>query len=324
MIRRSIPRVRGRRVRAQDSSPSSGSVRRRALGLTRRFQLILVILVIVLGGVGWVGLSALAAAHRSLESIYRVNVADQQVVTNLSGNLDDAAQTILRGWVKPDRRLLAQLTTRLTATDLPEIELGIEQLSGLAAGNSKEERIASEIAAHWIGFETLWGDGQWGNGLARNRGARIAAVTASLDALTNEADEINALENGDGTRAVRQARADAASSRQRMILALALGAFVSLATILWLTRAVLPRILAFSRFAGRIAEGDYAERLEARGDDELGHLGRTLDDVAESRQQAQEFERTQAEFSESLQLIGDEREAQELVRRHLERSIPTS
>jgi diguanylate cyclase (GGDEF)-like protein len=135
---------------------------------------------------------------------------------------------------------------------------------------------------------------------------------------------MNTLENRAGTEHLRRARATASSSQHKMILALTLGVLISLAAVLWLTRAVLPRILSFARFAGRIAQGDYSDRLEARGDDELGRLGRTLDDVAERRQQAEQFETTQAEFSESLQLIGDEREAQDLVRRHLERSIPRS
>jgi diguanylate cyclase (GGDEF)-like protein len=294
------------------------------LGLTRRFQLVLVILIIALSAVGWAGLAGLSSSRRSLESIYRTNVTDQHVVTDLIGTLDDAQQVILRGWVTPDRRSLAYLATRLTATDLPGIELDISKLHEVATGNPQEAKTALAIGNQWVKLETIWGDGQWSNGSYRDRSARVAAVTTSLDGLTRAADTINALEFRDGIQRARQARADATSSQHTMILVLALGVIVSLATTLWLTRAVLPRILSFARFAGRIAQGDYGEPLQVRGDDELGRLGRTLDDVAERRREAEDFERTQAEFSDSLQLIGDEREAQDLVRRHLERSIPTS
>jgi diguanylate cyclase (GGDEF)-like protein len=303
-------------------SPHTGF--RHALGLTRRFQLVLVVLVAALGSVGWAGLAGLSSSRRSLESIYQTNVTDQQVVTDLIGTLDDAQQLVLQGWVSPDRGSRATLAARLDSADLPDIELDISELHGVASGNPSEQKIATEIANQWISFETVWGNSQWSNGSYRDRSARVAAVTGPLTALATAADKINAFENIDGTRRARQARADATANRETMILVLAVGVLVSLAAILWLTRAVLPRTLSFARFAGRIAQGDYATRLQTRGDDELARLGRTLDDVAARREKAEEFERTQSEFSESLQLIGDEREAQEMVRRHLERGIPTS
>jgi diguanylate cyclase (GGDEF)-like protein len=297
-------------------------LRVRALGLTRRFQLVLAVLVIVLGGVGWAGLSSLSAAHRSLETIYRTNVIDQRAVTNLIGVLDDTEVLILSGWASPGRDARSQLASRLNAVDLPQIQVAVASLHGFVSDNAKEARIARDLAAHWAAFQVQWADGTWGNGHYPTRATRVAAVTSALAPLTADADQINALEDADGTKAVRQARVDGGSSRQTMILVLAFGVIVSLAAVLWLTRAVLPRVLSFARFAGRIAQGDYGARLEVQGDDELGRLGRTLDDVAERRHQAAAFENTQAEFSNALQLIGDEREAQNLVRRHLERSIP--
>jgi diguanylate cyclase (GGDEF)-like protein len=297
---------------------------RHALGLTRRFQLVLVVLVIVLGGVGWAGLSGLAAADHSLGTMYQTNVTDQQAVTSLTSRLDDTKSALLEGWVTTDSRSRARLAQKLIATLLPETELAVSNLHEFVSGNPQEAEIAKDMAAQWAAFETLWSEGQWGNGRSPTRASRVSALTNSLGVLTAATDEINALENADGTRSVRQARLDGSSSRQTMILVLALGVLASLAAVLWLTRAVLPRVLSFARYAGRIAHGDYGERLEVRGGDELGDLGRTLDDVAARRQEAEEFERTQTEFSDSLQLIGDEREAQDLVRRHLERSIPTA
>jgi diguanylate cyclase (GGDEF)-like protein len=307
-----------------DRVPSPRASYLQALGLTRRFQLVLVVLVLVLGAVGWAGLSGLSASRRSLESIYRTNVTDQQVVSDLIGTLDDAQQLILRGWVSPERATLAHLAVALNSTDLPRIELDISKLHGIASGNPQEEKIATAIGDQWIRAEAIWGDGQWSNGSYPDRRARVAAVTSGFATLTTSADIINALEYRDGTRRTQQARADASASKQTMILVLAFGVILSLATTLWLTRAVLPRILSFARFAGRIAQGDYRTRLASRGDDELARLGRTLDDVADRRQQSEDFERTQGEFSESLQLIEDEREAQELIQRHLERSIPAA
>ena len=294
------------------------------LGLARRFQLVFAVLALVLIAVGWSGLSALSTSGRSLDRIYRTNVTDQQVVTDLGGTFDNAQTVILRGWVTPDRRSRAQLASQLTAADLPRIELEVSELHGIAAGSPAQERIAAKTASEWAAFQTLWSAGNWGNGASADQAARVSAVTTSLDALTTSVNQINTLENSDGERRATQARVTASSTRQRMIVVLALGVVLTLAAVLWLTGAVLPRILSFADFAGRHANGESGLRLEVRGDDEIGRLGRTLDRVASRRYELLGFERMQAEFSQSLQLIEDEREAQELVRRHLERSIPSS
>jgi nitrate/nitrite-specific signal transduction histidine kinase len=62
-----------------------------------------------------------------------------------------------------------------------------------------------------------------------------------------------------------------------MIIALVVGLLASLAIIVWLTRTVLRRILAYSRFADVIAQGKYDARLDPKGTDEIDRLGRTLE-----------------------------------------------
>ena len=298
--------------------------RRRGVGLTGRFTLVLVALVLVLGLLGWAGLTGLSSVRDSLEQIYQGNVTNQQTITNLSGRLDDAQELILRGWVATGQRTREQLAAELVSRVLPGVELGIAEVTRAAADNPAQASVAQDLTTHWAAFKALWGQGQWGTGPASGQSAHVKAVITSLDALNADAHKIAKLENIEGFQRHQTALANERSSRRTMIIALVVGLLVSLGIVAWLARTVLRRILAYSRFAGEIAKGEYGARLEPKGSDELDRLARTLDQVAERRSRAEDYDRTQVDFSDSLQMMQDEREAQDLLRRHLERSIPDS
>jgi diguanylate cyclase (GGDEF)-like protein len=78
----------------------------------------------------------------------------------------------------------------------------------------------------------------------------------------------------------------------------------------------------YSRFAARLAAGHLDERLEPRGADELSELGHTLNAMADRRAAERRYDRAQADLNEALQVTQDEDEAHQLLKRHLERSIP--
>jgi diguanylate cyclase (GGDEF)-like protein len=298
--------------------------RRRGLGLAGRFALVLVALVLILGGLGWAGLAGLSSVRGSLEQIYQGNVTDQQTVTNLSGRLDDAQELILRGWVTTGQRPRQQLAAELVSRALPDVELGVAEVTRAAADNPAQASAAQDLTTRWAAFKALWGQSQWGSGPSSGQSARATAVVAALDALNADANQIAKLETIEGAHRYQTALATERSSRRTMIIALVLGLLASLAIVVWLTRTVLRRILAYSRFADEIAQGEYDARLEPKGTDEIDRLGRTLNQVAESRSRAEDYDRTQLDFSDSLQMMEDERDAQDLLRRHLERSIPNS
>ena len=193
-----------------------------------------------------------------------------------------------------------------------------------AADNRAQASVAQDLTTRWAVFKALWARGQWGSGRSSGQSAHATAVIAALDALSADASQIAKLENIEGAQRHQTALANERSSRRTMIIALVVGLLASLAIVVWLTRTVLWRILAYSRFAAELAEGEYDARLEPKGTDEIDRLARTLNQVAESRSRAEDYDRTQLDFSDSLQMMQDEREAQDLLRRHLERSIPNS
>jgi diguanylate cyclase (GGDEF)-like protein len=294
------------------------------VGLTARFAIVLLTAVLVLGALGWTGLAALSSASGSLNSIYRGNVTDQQTAANLRGSLDDAEELILRGWVTPTTRERARLASVLKSRVIPAVELGIATANQLASDNPKQAKVALDLTADWGSFKALWSQAHWGKGSSASRAAHAPAVIRSLDGLNAGAAAITRIETIEEVARYHEAVANERSNRRTMIVALVIGLAASLAIVVWLIRAILRPILRYSRFAGGIARGDYGARLEPTGNDEIDQLGRTLDEVAERRLRAEEYDRKQLEFSDSLQLTEDERDAQDLLRRHLERSIPES
>jgi diguanylate cyclase (GGDEF)-like protein len=86
---------------------------------------------------------------------------------------------------------------------------------------------------------------------------------------------------------------------------------------------VLTRTLAYSAFAHSVSEGDFTKHLVPRGNDELDQLGTILERLARRREDAEHYDDQKLEFTDALQLTESESEAHELLKRYLERSIPS-
>jgi len=109
-----------------------------------------------------------------------------------------------------------------------------------------------------------------------------------------------------------------------LILAALIAGLIGTAIATVLTRSIVIRTHAYSRFATAVASGSYGERVALRGNDELTELGGLLNRMTEHRDAEQTQGRQRSEFTEAMQLTGSESEAHNLLKRHLERSIPES
>lgn len=98
--------------------------------------------------------------------------------------------------------------------------------------------------------------------------------------------------------------------------------FIDAGVAILLTRSIVRRTHRYSQFAADIAAGDYGERVQLSGNDELTELGGLLNRMVEHRDAEQAQGRQRSEFTEAMQLTGSESEAHDLLKRHLERSIP--
>src|SRR5689334_20680563 len=86
----------------------------------------------------------------------------------------------------------------------------------------------------------------------------------------------------DGARFTKAAHSSYTSSKKIVWILLALGLAAAAGIGFVLTRAILPRVRAFSGLAGKVSEGALTQRVETGSRDELGQLGARLNEMVES------------------------------------------
>jgi diguanylate cyclase (GGDEF)-like protein len=272
-------------------------------------------------GIGGVAVLALGSARGSLERIYTDNMVQTQVFADLGERLDDAETSVLYALVtaKPGREQL--MTAQLVSSVLPDVKVGIANVTRLVSGDPAQVRQVGRLSVDWAAVTRTLVNRESGAASLVSRASDAAALTPVLDRAIADARQLLRAEYVEAKRNYGGAQVSYHANLRLLVVALLLGGVVAALCVLWLAHTVLPRTLAYSRFARRIAGGDYSTRLEIHGDDEIAVLGRTLDDVAQRHREQERHDRAQAEFSDALQLTDDEPAAHDLLRRHLERSI---
>ena len=142
--------------------------------------------------------------------------------------------------------------------------------------------------------------------------------------MTAAASSIVRVETAQAKASYDKALASYQSSVHLMLLVLVLALLLAGGIVAWLIRSFMTRTLAYSSFARAVIAGDYTERLTPRGDDELDELGLTLDQLARSQESEEAYEAAKMQFTDMMQLAESEREAHDLLKRHLERAISAS
>jgi methyl-accepting chemotaxis protein len=252
--------------------------------------------------------------------LYRDNSLTARAATDVVTALDDAhaaALSVLAS--RPDRA--AALNQSLVSTLAPKVEVELANLQSLhSADTAAERQPIRDIAAGWERFKRLWT-------------ATAAAGTASSGLSAGQVDDVFrpvlgtarpliAVESAHARASYHDALGRYATSRRAMLIVLGLALLAGVGVVAWLIRSVLPRTLAYSRFATDVAEGKFSRQLSVGGHDEIAQLGRTLQSMARRRQQERAYDSTQLEFSESMQLTETEQEAHRLLQHYLQRSIP--
>ena len=149
-----------------------------------------------------------------------------------------------------------------------------------------------------------------------------AGVAVPFDRMTTEVRAVRDDEYTATQRSAEEARDTYVATRQELVIATLASLLAALTVVLLLVRDLVPRLRAYAAFAADVAAGRQVRRLDPRGADELAHLGRALDDMVARTDATRRQEADQAEFVDTLQVTASEDEAHELVRRHLQRSLP--
>ena len=199
------------------------------------------------------------------------------------------------------------------------MQSALAQVSALAGDNAAGQATVATITAQWVNVQTLLASGSLTSNATRSAG--VAQANAAFNAAYAEATSLAQTESAKAASAYQAATAGYWSSVELLLIVGLVALILAFGVVVWLRRSVLPRVLLVSTFAEEVSQGGYRRRLRPRGDDELAELGRLLDNVAESRQTDDVHDRDQLELLDALAFSQGEQEANDLLKRHLERSV---
>jgi diguanylate cyclase (GGDEF)-like protein len=295
-----------------------------------KFFLVLVVLAAAMLAVAVLAVSALDSERKDVARLYRDNLLTTQQVSKLAEDLQSANTIALELLVTPEGPARRALRSELALIVRPAVWRDLAALqTALGTGNTQDRESVAIIASGWRRFVELDETGAFnrtrrGRGHVLVNGALAQRLGAIFDPMTIRAARMGASEVAQAKRSDGRATRTYSDSRTLLIL-LAVGALsIGLGVVIWLIRNIVPRLREYSRFAGRVARGDLDERLTPRGNDELTDLGAALNDMVDSRQEAIERDRNQTQFVDAMQMTATEKEAHELIKRHIERAVPRS
>ena len=126
-----------------------------------------------------------------------------------------------------------------------------------------------------------------GRVLALADAGKVKEATALLDGAANSAADALATALGKFDQSVRAAAdhdagSATSSARTKMGIFALIALLIALGVSFLLARIVGSAVTRISAFAGKVAEGDLTERLEATSNDEFGQLSHRLDEMVEN------------------------------------------
>jgi diguanylate cyclase (GGDEF)-like protein len=293
-----------------------------SLRISSRFALVLVVLVPSVLAVTAIGFHGLQSDRDSANSLYSDHLLATEDVSALETALQQAEQVSLEQLLAGSVADRQQLTTQLVVSVSPTVESSLAAVVALSSDDPAERGSAQTITTSWANFQTLLASGTLAASTPATQAGLAKQVTSTFDVATTAAQSIDHVEATQADQAHRDALATYRSSVELMLLVGLIGLLLSVGIVVWLIRSVLPRTLAYSAFAAQVRQGDYSHRLKPGGNDELAQLGKVLDELAERRQTDDTFDRNQLDLIDTLQLTESEQEAHDLLKRHLERSVP--
>ena len=274
--------------------------------------------------VSGVAVAGLGAVDARTQELYQHNILTTQAIAELQATLDDAAgsalQLLLSEGTADRSRLLANLRGRI----VPRVDEKIAVLQKTYGADPDADPARLErLSEGWGDVKRLIRSGLDPRDEAQKQ-AMTRQVVAAVDPISTLVAEMAATEVEHARESQEGAEATYRATRWRVLGIAATAALVWLVISLLLIRNIVPRVRAYSGFAAGVADGQPAGQLSVRGADELAELGHTLNAMVRRRGQERRYEESQAEFADTMQLSEAEREAHQLLKHHLERSIDGS
>lgn len=299
------------------------------LPIAAKFAVMLVVLVLALFAVGFAGLRGLATLDSHANRLYGDHIVTLQKTTALAADTGRARNVALEIIASGSPSDVDQLEQELGVEVVPRVSADIDALRLAHAGDPPAERAKIEqVAGLWARFLSLRTRGP----LDQLFGARSAAhdsavaqrVRAIFDPLEAQIVQQTRAETTQAASLAQQATMSYRHSRELVILIGALSTLLGAIVLALLIRAVVPRVRRYSNFASSVAAGEADSAVRVSGNDELSDLGVALNEMVKRRITEQSREDAQSEFAEVMQLTESEDEAHDLLKRQIERLVPSS
>lgn len=288
----------------------------------------LTVLVAAISLMGFLGFTALSDISDSAPGLEQAGIEGTRTATTRAqiAGLQSAIQLQV---TSDDPRLAAQNRAAVEAA-IARLELRLSEKAH-AAGNHPIDR--SVTAEQQRGLRQLvdrWRSGalEVRRGRSNSSGAPESAAALRVQRLVapmlRASDALAKHDSDQAEDAAAHAPAVYAKTRNLMIVDFTATMLLAIALFFWLIRSIVPRARRYSRFAAEVAAGNPVGHLDPAGGDELSDLGHSLDDMVARHERERDYQRTQGEFADVMQASESEEEAHDLMKRHLERSIPGS
>jgi diguanylate cyclase (GGDEF)-like protein len=236
--------------------------------LTQQFVILLLLFAVSLVFVAGSGAWGLGRTRSSADELYNDHLNTAKLTADVGGNLDDVYETAQGLLLATTPSLRSQLTSTLFDDEVPAVEVSLNTLQRIHAGDPPRQRdLVQDLVEGWSHFRTLWN----ANGLlaADPNPVRVeATLQSTFDPLESITDQLLVIEERDAGLAHQQA--DQAYGTSLMLIGgvTALALLVALMFVLFVARRVLPRSMAAEE-----EQAEFAEAMQvAGGEDEAQTL----------------------------------------------------
>jgi diguanylate cyclase (GGDEF)-like protein len=298
----------------------------RRLTIGRRLGLLVGLLALAMAAVASIGVLGVDRVENKIQTFYEGTFSEAAVTVELSGALKSLESASLEYALIEKRSTRREIETSISGSLIPAVQQALDEAKGegdLDGEGIESQQAVARMEKTWQLYLERYGPALFAADLDGEQAAaeRIKVV---LDRLLVDADLVAEHEAAEAAEAIEATSAFADSIRVGLLAAAAIGLLIALGIALLLTRRLVLRTREYSRFAASVASGGSGERLELRGNDELTDLGELLNRMVDHRDAEQIHAVQRSEFTEAMQLTGSESDAHNLLKRHLERSIPGS
>ena len=310
-------------------SPLIRRPRERGLRLGPKVVIAVGLLVPAVLTIAAAALYGLTGIHRSAQHLFDDTLDVSSAVSQVDAALATVAERSVEAAAEEDMARTLALDRQLELVWVPRAEAALQRLGALSESEDEGRATVDAIRAAFAEYQDLRASGAY-----HTFGHEPETVRRRAESLRRTAELFDRMHEGSRQRlALETEHAEAyvaandgvlRFTRQLVAVTVVVSMVLALGGILWLIRTLVPRVQHYSAFAAEVAEGRAVQLLRPNGRDELADLGRALNEMVEQRQRLSRHEESQAEFLDTLQISESEDEAHEVLRRHLERSVPGS